>query len=79
MQLRVRPITLAVVPRQEATLVHFLCDPSHLGAHVAYEEEANGGAGHYDLSNPESRVPAVLFGNSAEGKSCHESPHWNKT
>lgn len=60
-----------------STLVHFLGDPSHLGAHVTYEEEADCCDGHYHLSHPESHVPAVFFGNSAEGKPCHESPHWN--
>lgn len=63
---------------QEDTLVHFLCDPSHFGAHVAYKEEANGGDSHYHLGYPESHVPAVLFGNSAEGKPRHKSPHCDK-
>lgn len=64
---------------QEDTLVHFLCDASHFGSHVAYEEEANGGRGHYHLGYPEGHVPAVMFGNSAEGKPRHERPHCNRT
>lgn len=60
------------------TLVHFLCDPSHFGAHVTYKEESDGGDAHYHLSYPERHVPAVLLGNSAEGQPCHESSHCNK-
>ena len=62
---------------QEDTLVNFLVDPSHFGAHVAYQEEANGGDAHCHFSYPESHVPAVSFGNGAEGKTCHKSPHCN--
>lgn len=58
-------------------LVSFLCNPSHFGAHVAYKEEPDSCDGHYHLSHPERHVPAVSFGNSAEGKPCHESPHCN--
>lgn len=59
---------------QEGTLVRFLCDPSHFSAHVTHQEEANGGGGHDHLGYPESHVPAVLLGDSAEGKPRHEGP-----
>lgn len=64
---------------QEDILVHFLVDPSHFGAHVACQEEANGGDAHCHFSYPESHVPAVVFGNGAEGKTCHKSAHCNKS
>lgn len=63
----------AVGSIQDDALVRFLCKPSHLGAHVAQKEEADGGNRHDDLSNPEGRVPAVLLGNGAEGKARHKS------
>lgn len=71
-------VTWQVAQFQEDALVHFLCDPSHFGAHVTYEEEANGAGAHYDLGYPESHVPAVLFGDGAEGETCHKSPNCNK-
>lgn len=63
--------------QQRDTLVHFFSNPAHFGAHVANKEEAHSGCGHDDFSNPESHVPTVLFGNSAEGKTRHESSNWN--
>lgn len=72
-------VTWQVAQFQEDALVHFLCNPSHFGAHVTYEEEANGAGAHYDLGYPESRVPAVLFGDGAEGETCHKSPNCNKS
>lgn len=64
--------------QEEESLVRLLRAASHLGAHVAYEEEAHGGDGHDDLGDPERHVPAVLFGDGAEGKPRHESPHCHK-
>lgn len=54
------------------------CASAHPGAHVAQKEEADGGSDHDELSHPEGRVPAVLFGDGVEGEPCHKRSHCNQ-
>lgn len=71
-------ITINLAQSQKNALVIFLGDSSHSGVHVAQKKEANCGENHYEFSNPEGRVPAVLFSNRVEGESCHKSSDCRK-
>lgn len=71
-------ITINLARSQKNALVIFLGDSSHSGVHVAQKKEADCGENHYEFSNPEGRVPAVLFSNRVEGESCHKSSDCRK-